>query len=216
MKALVVVERCGAGEAQARAPRHVGQLDIDVVEDLQVVGHESDGADHHAMGLIRATQLTHHLAHVGAEPWFGCAARALPGHQPAGEAGGLGHQASRCLQLLGVGVAHGTDPLGQRMGGEDDRVPRAVGGRRECRQGLGDSAAIRATKPGSAYQGGTACKPALRPERGLGPLEVLSCEPMVDPCGVQHQADDVAPRRCANSRAASSMNGAVCWLRRRR
>ena len=62
-----------------------GRLDVEVVEDLQMVGDESDRADHHRGGPV-GRHPTDLAQQVGADPRVGGPPRALPGHAP-GEAG---------------------------------------------------------------------------------------------------------------------------------
>ena len=56
-EAGIVVERPGPGEGHPGRPGHLGRLDVEVVEDLQMVGDEAHRADHHRGGALgRATR----------------------------------------------------------------------------------------------------------------------------------------------------------------
>ena len=94
-----------------------------------MVGHEADRAHHHRGGTL-GRHPVHLDEEVGSDPRVGRATGALPRRTP-GDGGicvefeprrhvdpGLGH-------LVGIGVAHGHDPQGQAVGGEEHRRRRA-------------------------------------------------------------------------------------------
>ena len=70
------------GEGQAQRGGRLGRLDVQVVPDLHVVGHEPDRDRHHGIrpGLGQLTQV---IADVGFQPCLGGqAAPALVGQRP--------------------------------------------------------------------------------------------------------------------------------------
>ena len=118
-----------AGEGQAPLGGPPGGLDVEVVEHLEVVGHEPLRAHQHAVGAAGVGQLAITSSTSGpataracgprtARPAPSRAHRAGPstaqrrGRRAVGGDGGGGGR-----QLVGVGVA-GQHPLGQRVGGE--------------------------------------------------------------------------------------------------
>jgi hypothetical protein len=64
----VVAEGAGAGERQPDLGGAGGGHVVEVVEDLEVVGHETLRAHEHAVGSAGAGQVGEDLADVGAAP----------------------------------------------------------------------------------------------------------------------------------------------------
>ena len=110
-------------KASPPAAATAASLDVEVVEHLEVVGHEADRADaRRRRPRPPRRQPAHDVADVGAEPGLGGPSRALPRHHASRVEAGRGrHEPGRLGQLLGVGVAGLADALGQRVRGEDDR-----------------------------------------------------------------------------------------------
>ncbi len=79
----LVVDGGGAGEGQAPLGGQRGGVDVEVVEDLQVVGHEALRAHQHAGGRPGVRDAVDHLEDVGPPPRLGRAPRRLPGQRPA-------------------------------------------------------------------------------------------------------------------------------------
>src|SRR5437868_4026384 len=99
-QARVVVERLGAGESE---PELVGPgcgLDVEVVEDLQVVGREPRRTHEHALVLVEGGDLVEDLTDVGLDPRLGRPPRALPPDPPPLDAGALGDRLRRPPKLL--------------------------------------------------------------------------------------------------------------------
>ncbi len=134
----VVVERGRAGEGEARLLGRRPGLDVEVVEDLEVVGDEADRADAprrrpRARRARRSPTSRSGPSHgSGVRPALCHATRqgtARPS-RPAAAATADG----RGGHLVGVGVALGDHPLGEGVGGEEDRrVPCAA---RQGREGV--------------------------------------------------------------------------------
>ncbi len=106
-----------------------------------MVGDEADRADDDRAGAGRR-EAADHVEHVRPEPRVRRAAGALPRHLPGharvplplvGQPGPVDDELGRTGELLGIRVAGRDDPLGQRVGGEDDRPVTA--GRRQRREG---------------------------------------------------------------------------------
>jgi hypothetical protein len=163
----VVIERRGARVGEAGLRRDLRHFDVEVVEDLEVVGHEADGADHDRIRVTVGGELAHELADVGPEPRLGGPARALPGHEPLLDPGGLGHQAGRLCQLLGIGVAGPADALGQGVRGEEDLRAALDGAERflDARGEEGNQRRLGVPRR-HGHEGGVA-------ERGGGPVQVF-------------------------------------------
>ena len=148
-----------------------GHLDIEVVEHLEVVGHETDGADDDGIGLDRRPP-------AGA-PRRGRRGRAkarvfVPrsARPPASRRARPRRptSAGRLGQLFGVGVAGLPDALGQRVRREDHRS-RAASTVPQRLPARGRPAG--STRAGSAYQGCDGARTASSAERGRSPLDVL-------------------------------------------
>ena len=108
--------------------------DVDVVEDLQVVGEELDGHDQHG-GVPGGPEAGEEVLEVGLEPFLGAVAGRLVGELPASrvQAGPLDHGVDRLgdlVQVAGVAVDH---RLGQAVGTEQHRHVVV-----EPAEGLGD------------------------------------------------------------------------------
>ena len=104
--------------------------DVDVVEDLQVVGQELHGHHQHRRVAV-VPQAGEQVLEVGLEPLLGAVAGRLVGELPAApvEAGPLDHGVDRLgdlVQVAGVAVDH---RLGQAVGGEHHRHLRGRAGR---------------------------------------------------------------------------------------
>src|ERR687895_2015011 len=115
----IVVERLDPVELEPELGGTLSRLDIEVPEDLEVVGDEPDRTDEHALDAARV-QRVELLHDVRPEPRLPGRARALERERPALEPRPLGHELRRLQQLLLVGIAEREDPLGQRVGREDD------------------------------------------------------------------------------------------------
>jgi len=79
----IVVEGAGASEIQPSLRRCLPGLHVQVVEDLQVVRHKADGADHHALRLPLAGDVLQDLQKIRPQPWLAGGAGALVGEAPA-------------------------------------------------------------------------------------------------------------------------------------
>ena len=122
----VRVQAPGPEEPQAELPRRGLGLEVQVVEDLQVVGGEAHRLDGHFLVPL-LLQRAQKLVDVGAEPGLRGAPRRLVGHVEAGEGELFGDEFRRLLHLPGVGVPllHGGE--GDGVGGEDvGRLPRVL------------------------------------------------------------------------------------------
>src|SRR5579883_2245219 len=76
------IERFGAGEDNAMLFGLLTSADLDIVEDLQVIGQELHRGDQH-MGMAGCLEFGHQVGEVGLEPLFGRVARALVAELPA-------------------------------------------------------------------------------------------------------------------------------------
>ncbi len=153
------------GESHVR--RDAGDLDIEVVEHLEVVGHESDRTHDDRIGHTLLPQPPHLVTHVGAEPGLWGAPGALPRHQPFAQAGCPGHQPGRLGQLIGIGVACLSDALRQRVRGEDD-----AGAPGDAVARVGDPRREELDQSGLGVPGSNRHE-RRRAERGRRPVEVL-------------------------------------------
>src|SRR5258706_120941 len=95
------VEGPGAPELDPPPAGEVDGLDVDVVEDLEVVGHKADRADQDAPRLSRAQA----LQEAGAEPRLAGLARGLERELPGRDRCRLRDQPAALGQALGIGVA---------------------------------------------------------------------------------------------------------------
>ena len=81
----VVVDARGAIELEPGRIRTCLRLDVEVVEDLEMVGDETDRRDDDAVDVARSVaEFVDHLEDVGADPGLGGASGALPGDLPVG------------------------------------------------------------------------------------------------------------------------------------
>ena len=108
-------------KARPASPATRRGVDVEVVEHLEVVGHEPLGAHQHPAGLPAGGQVADHVEHVGTAPRLGRATGRLPRQRPAGSARRGRHRPGdggrRLGQLVRVRVV-GQHPLGQRVGRE--------------------------------------------------------------------------------------------------
>src|SRR5262245_16395494 len=115
----VVVQRIDPVELEAQLGRALPRFDVDVPQDLEVVGDEPDRAKEHALDatIVKAVEL---LEDVRPEPRLAGRARALEGERPRVEACPLRDQLRRLQELVAVRVAHFEDPRRKAMRSEDD------------------------------------------------------------------------------------------------
>ena len=66
----VVVHRRRAVERQPVGLRPLTRLDVEVVEHLEVIGHEPARAHEQPIGVLRRRELVDHAQDVGTEPRF--------------------------------------------------------------------------------------------------------------------------------------------------
>ena len=147
------------GEGQAQRVGRLGRLDVQVVPDLHVVGHEPDGDHHHGLrpGLGQLTQV---IADVGFQPRLGGrTAPALVGQRPrvratagpfgnqAGGLGQLGHVPVRSPRPAGLGhrdrdAVRGEHQVGvvPQVGGERGQRGAGAGGERLDEAGVVEEA----------------------------------------------------------------------------
>ena len=186
------------GEGQTQRVGGLGRLDVQVVPDLHVVGHEPDRDHHHGLrpGLGQLTQV---VADVGFEPRLGGrTAPALVGQRPRVRAiaGPFGHQAGGLGQLGYIAVG-APGPAGLRHRDRDavrrehqvGVVPQ-VGGERGQRGARArgerlDEAWVVEETPDLVDPG------RIRADRGARPLDVLQVLPAtrVGAVGGGHQGD---------------------------
>ena len=125
-----VVEAFGAEEAQAEGARALGEGDVDVVEDLDVVAEETDGLEDDS-GVAFGANGLERVFDSGADPGASGDALALEGEEPffqVGEAAGGGGEdeggGAAYLDRVGVGGGVGFAGLdgaaGDGVGGEED------------------------------------------------------------------------------------------------
>src|SRR5579859_2277173 len=76
------VERFDARELEAVLLRLLASANLDIVEDLQMIGQELDGGDQH-MGVASCFQLWHDVGKVRLQPLFGRMTSALIAELPA-------------------------------------------------------------------------------------------------------------------------------------
>ena len=118
----VVVQRGRALEPHPELVRGSrARLDVDVEQDLDVVGDESDGDDDDVADAARG-QLAEMLAQVRPRPRLGRAPGGLVAPRPAlvGEPRALGHEPRGLQALRAVRVAVREQALGKAVRGEDD------------------------------------------------------------------------------------------------
>src|SRR5579872_601854 len=110
-----VVERRRPAQIDATAARGAHGLDVDVVQDLEVIGHEPDRAnqDPTHVGLLEA------LEQAGSEPRLACFARRLERELPGGHTCRVGHQPAALEKAIRVApaLAHG-----EAVRGEDHQL----------------------------------------------------------------------------------------------
>src|SRR5437667_5340134 len=99
--------------------RALAGLDVDVPEDLEVVGDEADRRDEDA-ALAPGRERVELLEQIRPEPGLAGRARALERERPALEPGALRDEARGLEQLLLVGVSLLQDPGREAVRGEDD------------------------------------------------------------------------------------------------
>ena len=120
----VVVDDVGAGERQADVSGHAGGFDVEVVDDLEVVGDEAVRAHQDAVAAAGVGEGADHLEDVGPAPRLGGPTGALPPDRPVGprvETHLGGHRGGAVAELVGVRIA-GQHALRQRVGGEQHLV----------------------------------------------------------------------------------------------
>lgn len=95
------------------------RADIDVVQDLEMVGEELDGRDEDG-SVPLAGELGHDVGEIGRHPLAGLVAGALPAEAPliVAKVGRLGDESSRFAKLVEVVRLLIGNPAGQGMGGE--------------------------------------------------------------------------------------------------
>ena len=155
----IVVQRRGAGVGDPDRGGHGGQLDVEVVEHLEMVGHEADRAHHHGVDRPRRPASRRTTSRTSGRARARGAARALPGHRPVVEPGGRRPPAGRTRPTARGRCRRSPDPLGEGVGGEDHAgAARATAARRADVPARSRRVPVRRTRADG-------CEAASRPRR---------------------------------------------------
>src|SRR5712692_68967 len=98
-------------------PREGHRFDVDVIEDLEVVGDESNRA-HQGTPHAGACQC---LEEVRTQPRLAGVARGLESELPFRELRTFGHEPAALQEPFAISIACGLDPGWQAVRGEEDR-----------------------------------------------------------------------------------------------
>src|SRR4029453_10477711 len=115
----IVVERRDPVELEPELSGALARLDIEVPEDLEVIGDEADRTHQHAPDTV-LRQPAELLQDVGPEPRLAGGTGALESKGTVGDAGPLAKEPRGLEQLVAVRVAFSEDPLRERVRREHD------------------------------------------------------------------------------------------------
>src|SRR3954447_8327931 len=190
----IVVERFDPVQLEPELRSALPCFHVQVPEDLQMVGNESDGRDEHLANAL-AVEAVELVENVRPEPRLAGRARALEGERPAvAKAGACGDEARGREQLVLVGIPRVEDPRGQRVRREHD--PRV---------GAADAVGDHVEERWTVVPAFDELQLRASLERRLEPLAVLADRHS----GVvrrEHEADD--PRRAPGQRGGDRLGDA--------
>ena len=99
-KARIVIQRARALELDTESLGECLALDVDVVEDFDMIAHETDGDEQDRI-VSGASDLGDHVRNVGPEPCLGGGARALIRETPLLETSPLCDVSGASFELAG-------------------------------------------------------------------------------------------------------------------